>query len=77
MMEDLIGMTTKHLTVGGRAKIVGLGILQCEIVLREWAGILDRRANSDQGQQKGCFQAPPTGAQTISMYVKATAASDA
>ena len=28
MMEDLIGMITKHLVVGERVKIVGLGILQ-------------------------------------------------
>src|SRR6476661_6215641 len=28
MIEDLIGMITKHLTVGERVKIVGLGILQ-------------------------------------------------
>ena len=28
MMEDLIGMITKHLIVGERVKIVGLGILQ-------------------------------------------------
>ena len=28
MIEDLIGMITKHLIVGERVKIVGLGILQ-------------------------------------------------
>ena len=28
LMEDLIGMITKHLVVGERVKIVGLGILQ-------------------------------------------------
>ena len=28
MIEDLIGMITKHLTVGERVKIAGLGILQ-------------------------------------------------
>jgi DNA-binding protein HU-beta len=28
MMEDFIGMITKHLIVGERVKIVGLGILQ-------------------------------------------------
>ena len=28
MIEGLIGMITKHLTVGERVKIVGLGILQ-------------------------------------------------
>jgi DNA-binding protein HU-beta len=28
LMEDLIGMITKHLVVGERVKIIGLGILQ-------------------------------------------------
>ena len=39
LMEDLIGMITKHLIVGERVKIVGLGICKCEIVLPAWAAI--------------------------------------
>ena len=39
MIEDLIGMITKHLIVGERVKIVGLGICKCGIVLPAWAAI--------------------------------------
>ena len=39
LMEDLIGMITKHLVVGELVKIVELGILQVRIVLPAWAAI--------------------------------------
>ena len=39
MMEELVGMITKHLKKGERVKIAGLGILWCVIVLPAWAAI--------------------------------------
>ena len=54
LMEDLISMLTKHLKQGERVKIVGLGILQVRNrAARTGPQSGDRRANSDQGQQKG------------------------
>ena len=54
MLDDLIGMITKHLRKGERVKITGLGILQ---VRRHAARMgrhpATRRGNQDQGQQKG------------------------
>ena len=49
MIEDLIGMITKHLTVGERVKIVGLGILQVRIVLPAWVAI-QRPANRSRSR---------------------------
>jgi nucleoid DNA-binding protein len=52
MMEELIGMITKHLKKGERVKIAGLGILQVRNrAARSQSG--DRQTNPDQGQQKG------------------------
>ena len=39
LMEDLVGMITKHLVVGERVKIVGLAFCRCGIVLPAWAAI--------------------------------------
>ena len=53
MLEDLIGMITKHLKKGERVKIAGLGIL----LVRKRAARMpqpdDRRSDQDQGKQKG------------------------
>ena len=54
MMEELIGMITKHLKKGERVKIAGLGIL----LVRNRAARMGRNpatgeADPDQGQQKG------------------------
>ena len=39
MLEDLIGLITKHLKKGERVKIAGLGIRWCVIALPAWAAI--------------------------------------
>ena len=54
MLDDLIGMITKHLQKGERVKIAGLGML----VVRNRAARVrpqsgDWGADPDQGQQKG------------------------
>ena len=59
MMEDLIGMITKHLSVGERVKIVGLGFCKCGIVLPEWAGILQPANRSRSRRAKRSLSAPP------------------
>jgi DNA-binding protein HU-beta len=44
LMKDLIGMITKHLVVGERVKIVGLGILQ----VRHRAARMGRNPNTGE-----------------------------
>ncbi len=54
MMEDLIGMITKHLKKGERVKIAGLGIFAGAQTRRpQGRKSGDRRADPDQGVQEG------------------------
>ena len=53
LMEDLIGMITKHLVVGERVKIVGLGFCSAESCCPHGPQSDYRRTDPDQGQQEG------------------------
>ena len=53
LMEDLIGTITKHLVVGERVKIVGLGFCKCGSCCPHGPQSEYRRTDPDQGQQEG------------------------
>ena len=59
MMEDLIGMITKHLKKGERVKIAGLGIFKCGIVLPAWAATRRPASRSRSRPAKRWPSAPP------------------
>ena len=55
MLEELVAMITKHLKKGERVKIAGLGILVVRKRAARMGQPCDRRADPDQGVEKGCL----------------------
>ena len=55
ILNDAIGLVTKHLKKGDRIRIAGLGILQVrKRAARSGTQSRDRGADQDQGEQEGC-----------------------
>ena len=59
MLEDLVGLITKHLKNGERVKIAGLGILQVRIVPPASAAIPRRASRFRSRRARKSLSAPP------------------